>query len=73
MKDVPGIFSGTVEVDETYLRSQWKNKRRPVRDWDLNEDEIQRNNRYSESFAAMVRSGPGLLTMVELNHFNHSS
>jgi transposase len=32
MKDVPEIFSGTVEVDETYLGGQWKNKRRPVRD-----------------------------------------
>jgi transposase len=32
MKDVPEIFSGTVEVDETYLGGQWKNKRRPIRD-----------------------------------------
>jgi hypothetical protein len=31
-KDVPEIFSGTVEVDETYLGGQWKNKRRPVQD-----------------------------------------
>ena len=31
-KDVPEIFSGTVEVDETYLGGQWKNKRRSVRD-----------------------------------------
>jgi hypothetical protein len=40
---------------------------------DLNEDEVQRNNRYSESFAAVVRSGPRLLTMLELKHFNLSS
>jgi transposase len=32
IKDVPEIFSGTVEVDETYLGGQWKNKRRSVRD-----------------------------------------
>ena len=32
IKDVPEIFSGTVEVDETYLGGQWKNKRRFVRD-----------------------------------------
>jgi transposase len=31
-KDIPEIFSGTVEVDETYLGGQWKNKRRSVRD-----------------------------------------
>jgi transposase len=30
-KDVPEIFSGTVEVDETYLGGQLKNKRRSVR------------------------------------------
>ena len=28
IKDVPGIFSGTVEVDETYLGGQKKNKRK---------------------------------------------
>lgn len=32
IKDVPEIFSGTVEVDETYLGSQWKNKRKTIRD-----------------------------------------
>ena len=26
-KDIPEVFSGTVEVDETYLGGQWKNKR----------------------------------------------
>jgi transposase len=31
-KDVPEIFSGTVEVDETYIGGQWKNKRKFVRD-----------------------------------------
>ena len=30
-KDVPEIFSGIVEVDETYLGCQWKNKRKSVR------------------------------------------
>jgi len=27
-KDVPEIFSGTIEVDETYIGGQWKNKRK---------------------------------------------
>jgi transposase len=31
-KDVPEIFSGTAEVDETYLGGQWKNKRKSLRD-----------------------------------------
>ena len=31
VSDVPEIFSGTVEVDETYLGGQWKNKRKGVK------------------------------------------
>ena len=31
-QDVPEIFSGTVEVDETYVGGQWKNKRKTIRD-----------------------------------------
>lgn len=27
VKDVPEVFSGTVEVDETYPGGQWRNKR----------------------------------------------
>jgi len=32
IRNVPEIFSGTVEVDETYLGGQWRNKCRIVRD-----------------------------------------
>jgi transposase-like protein len=31
VKDIPAVFSGTVEIDETYLGGQWKNKRRSQR------------------------------------------
>ena len=31
LKDVPEMFSGIVEVDETYIGGQWKNKRKSVR------------------------------------------
>jgi len=30
-KDIPQVFSGTVEVDETYLGGQWKNKKLKVK------------------------------------------
>lgn len=31
-RDVPEVFSGTVEVDETYVGGRWKNKRKTIRD-----------------------------------------
>lgn len=31
LKDVPDVFSGIVEVDETYIGGQWKNKRKSQR------------------------------------------
>lgn len=30
--DMPEVFSGIVEVDETYIGGQWKNKRKCIRD-----------------------------------------
>ena len=67
MQYVPEIFSGTVEVDETYLGGQWKNKRKTIR------DKEPRNNRYSEFFVATVRFGLRLSMTLELIPFNHSS
>jgi len=32
VQDIPETFTGTVEVDETYLGGQWKNKRKIIRD-----------------------------------------
>ena len=39
----------------------------------LNEDEVQRNNRYSGSSVGMVLSGPRLSMTLALKHFNRSS
>jgi len=30
-KDVPEVFSGSIEIDETYIGGQWKNKRKAQR------------------------------------------
>jgi len=70
-KDIPEIFSDTVEVDETYLGGQWKinEKRSEIRV--LSGEEGPRNNRYSGSFAATVLSGPGLPITLKLVLFNH--
>ena len=31
-KDIPIVFSGTIEIDETYIGGQWKNKRKSQRE-----------------------------------------
>lgn len=31
IRDIPEVFEGTVEVDETYIGGQWKNKRKSER------------------------------------------
>jgi len=53
-KDVPGIFSGTVEVDETYLGGQWKNKRKSIRDQGTNRG---RGTRKQPVFGILCRNG----------------
>jgi hypothetical protein len=47
-KDIPEIFSGTVEVDETYLGGQWKNKRKTIRD---------KNTKKQSVFGILCRNG----------------
>jgi hypothetical protein len=31
IRDIPEVFEGEVEVDETYIGGQWKNKRKNIR------------------------------------------
>jgi transposase len=53
-KEVPGIFSGTVEVDETYLGGQWKNKRKSIRDQGTKRG---RGTRKQPVFGILCRNG----------------
>ncbi len=69
-KDVQEIFSGTVEVDETYVRGQWKNKRKSIRDHGTNGEEGPGNNGYLESSVVAARSGLMSLMTLKLTCFN---
>ena len=53
-KDVPEIFSGTVEVDETYLGGQWKNKRKTIREQGTKRG---RGTRKQPVFGILCRNG----------------
>lgn len=53
-KDVPEIFSGIVEVDETYLGGQWKNKRKTLRDLGIKRG---RGTKKQPVFGILCRNG----------------
>jgi transposase len=53
-EDVPEIFSGTVEVDETYVGGQWKNKRKTIRD---NGTKRGRGTKKQPVFGILCRNG----------------
>ena len=61
-KDVPDIFSGTVEVDETYLGGAWKNKRKVVRD---TETKRGRDTSKQPVFGILCRNGQVWAEIVE--------
>jgi transposase len=61
-KDVPGIFSGTVEVDETYLGGQWKNKRKTIRDQGTKRG---RGTKKQPVFGILCRNGTVWAEVVE--------
>jgi hypothetical protein len=54
--DIPDIFSGTVEVDETYLGGAWKINERLSGILERNEAEAPRSNLFSKSSAGLARS-----------------
>ncbi len=59
-KDVPKIFSGTVEVDETYLGGQWKNKRLSIKKKAEKQGNISKRGRGTSkqpAFGILCRNG----------------
>ena len=57
-QDVPGIFSGTVEVDETYLGGQKKNKRKDQ----LIKESIDKGRESKRGFGTTKQPVFGILT-----------
>ena len=55
--DVPAIFFTTIEVDETYLRGDWRNKGRSSGIPEPEEVGEPRSNHYLEFYVGMVRYG----------------
>ncbi len=55
-KDISDIFSGTVEVDETYLGGQWKNKRLGVKKQQI-QSKRGRGTTKQPSFGILCRDG----------------
>ncbi|HOT94504.1 MAG TPA: IS1595 family transposase [Methanoregulaceae archaeon] len=62
LHDVPEIFSGTVEVDETYVGDHWKNKRKVLRDTGTQRG---RGTRKQPVFGIFCRNGQVWAEIVE--------
>ena len=71
--DVPEVFTGTVEVDETYLGGAWRNKRKVVRDTGTKRGRGTSNNQYLAFSAEMGRNGPRSLITLKREHSSLSS
>lgn len=69
-KDVPEIFSGTVELMKHTSEDNGKTSVSRFEITVQNEEGEPRNNRCLESFVGMVRSGPKSLITLKLKHFN---
>ena len=67
-KDVPGVFSGTVEVDETYLGGQKKNKRKSVLLREKNQGQESKRGfgtKKQPVFGILARSGKVFARLVD--------
>ena len=54
IRDIPGVFEGAVEVDETYIGGQWKNKRKAEK---AQETKRGRGTRKQPVFGVLCRNG----------------
>jgi hypothetical protein len=66
--EISAGFSGTVEVDETYLGGAWKNKRKVIRDTGTRRGWVPRSNRYSAFYAGTARYGQRSSTVSMRRH-----
>ena len=66
-KDVPGVFSGTVEVDETYLGGQKKNKRKSQLKKEMETGESKRGLGTTKQpvFGILTRQGKVFAKLVD--------
>jgi transposase len=54
IRDIPEVFEGAVEVDETYIGGQWKNKRKAAK---AQETKRGRGTRKQPVFGVLCRNG----------------
>jgi len=73
VKDVPEIFSGTVELMKRMSEDNGKINENRFVITVQNEDGGPRNNRYLESFVGAAKSGQKSLMTLKLTRFNHWS
>ncbi len=70
--DLPAVFEGTVEVDETYLGGQWKNKRLAVK-YSSQRAKRGRGTAKQPVFGILCRNGKvwaDLIDSVDAKHYN---
>jgi hypothetical protein len=63
IRDIPEVFEGAVEADETYIGGQWRNKRKAEKAQETKRGRGTRSNPYSVYFVVMDMYGLNLFPM----------